>query len=240
MMMARCNRRLLVIPFPTVALLAANAASTHFFISCAYCFYPSRSCHLHTTVFSLRRQHGAATSHFRLERSQNYSASAWGTQKKISLRRRAATGRLHVGNDECEIISSVRDSLWYDLVEPHLCSRLRGASYSCSSHDTHTPTLVLILAVSGGCDSIALFHSALALTRGDNMYTTNDGNSSDRSVDVTTTWVNNQPLWLHLGIDESNPKQLTPRRIPCELHVAHFNHEQRGESSDGDETFVKT
>jgi len=245
MMMARCNRRLLVLPFPTVALLAANAASTHFFISCAYCFNPSRSLrnhrHLHTTVFSLRRQHRAATSHFRLERSQNYSASAWGTQKKISLRRRAATGRLHVGNDECEIISSVRDSLWYDLVEPHLCSRLRGASYSFSSHDTHTPTLVLILAVSGGCDSIALFHSALALTRGDNfIYTTNDGNSSDRSVDVTTTWDNNQRLWLHLGIDESNPKQLTPRRIPCELHVAHFNHEQRGESSDGDETFVKT
>jgi tRNA(Ile)-lysidine synthetase-like protein len=271
MMLTRCNRRIIALPFPTVALLAANAASTHFCISRAYCFHPSRSLvrnhrhnRLHTTtvVYSRRQQHGAATPHYcrLLERTQNNSAlsTRGAQQKKISLRRRrrAATGRLHIGNnDECDeydqiIISSVRDSLWYDLIEPHLCSsRLQGAaSYSSSSHDdTHTSTLVLLLAVSGGCDSMALFHSTLALlTRGDDsIYTTsNDGysTSSDRSVDVTTAGGdNNQRLWLHLGSDESNnTKQLIHRKIPCELHVAHFNHEQRGERSDGDEMFVKT
>lgn len=148
------------------------------------------------------------------------------------------TYTIYLSSKYKQIISSVRDSLWYDLVEPHLCSRLRGASNSFNNHDTPT-TLVLILAVSGGCDSIALFHSALALTKGDGLCTTDDENINDRS-NVTTQGDNDQRLWLHLGIDESNPKQLTSRRIPCELHVAHFDHEQRGESSDGDETFVKT
>jgi hypothetical protein len=159
MMLTRCNRRLIALPFPTVALLAANAACTHFCISRAYCFHPSRSLvrnhrhrlHTTTTVNSRRQQYRAATPHYfrLLERTQNYSAlSTWGAQQKtISLRprRRAATGRLHhVGgnNDECDdydqiILSSVRDSLWYDLIKPHLCSsRLRRASYSSSSHES--------------------------------------------------------------------------------------------------------
>lgn len=137
-------------------------------------------------------------------------------------------------NPTNQVISIVRDSLWFDLVEPHLCSKLRVASYSFNNDDT-PPTLVLILAVSGGCDSIALFHSALALTKGDGIF----HNRSDRSEDITTPVGNNQRVWLHLDIDNANPKQLTPQRIPCELHVAHFNHEQRGESSGGDEAFVK-
>lgn len=106
-LMARCNR-LLVLPFPTVALLAANAASTHF--SCAYCFHSSRSLrnhrHLRTTVYSLRQQH-RATPYRRLERTKNYNAiSAWGAQRNIGLRRRAATGGLHVANDKCDHVRS--------------------------------------------------------------------------------------------------------------------------------------
>lgn len=109
--MARCNRRLLVLPFPTVALLAANAASTHFCISCAYCFHSSRSLrnhrHLHTTVYSLRQQH-RATPYCRLERTKDYNAlPAWGEQRNISLRRRAATGGLHAGNDDCDHVSNI-------------------------------------------------------------------------------------------------------------------------------------
>jgi len=76
---------------------------------------------------------------------------------------------------------------------------------------------VLLLAVSGGSDSVALFHAVTALLR-----TTNDV-----STNYTTTYLNLD----NYGNDV--------KEIKCELHVAHFNHEQRGDSSDGDEAFVR-
>ncbi len=135
----------------------------------------------------------------------------------------------------------VRDSLRYDLVQPHL-ERTSLPSYSLNServkneNDNDIPTLVLVLAVSGGCDSMALFHSTLALTEGEGNQTAD--NDDDDGTDVKRR-DNNQPYWLHLGTNDSDPK-LNPFRVPCELHVAHFNHEQRGECSDGDEDFVRS
>lgn len=138
--------------------------------------------------------------------------------------------------DFFQIISSVRDSLRYDLVQSHLDTI--PTSYSSSSNNNHDgiPTLVLVLAVSGGCDSIALFHSILSLVE-----SRGQRRDSDNDIDTTNHSDSCNPLfWLHLGVD-SNVKQTkgSDLTIPCEVHVAHFNHEQRGESSDGDEAFAR-
>ena len=131
-------------------------------------------------------------------------------------------------------MSSVRDSLRYDLVQRHIESSTNRKGAKIGKCD-EVPTVVLVLAVSGGCDSIALFHSALALTKENGTQTADDRGDDEADVKRRD---NNTRLWLHLGIDDANPK-LNVFRVPCELHVAHFNHEQRGECSDGDEEFVR-
>ncbi len=77
---------------------------------------------------------------------------------------------------------------------------------------------MLLLAVSGGSDSVALLHAVNALLRKEH---------DDSTHDTTTC----------LTLDSDSDDGV--KEVQCELHVAHFNHEQRGDSSDGDEAFVK-
>ncbi len=77
---------------------------------------------------------------------------------------------------------------------------------------------MLLLAVSGGSDSVALFHAVTTLLR----------KTNDVSTNHTT---------IYLNLDNGGNNGM--KEVECELHVAHFNHEQRGDSSDGDEAFVK-
>jgi len=134
------------------------------------------------------------------------------------------------------ITSSVRDSLRYDLVQSHLdtLSTLKSSTADRYANDTQNknnndiPTLVLVLAVSGGCDSIALFHSILALVESDKQEETISNSDSE-----------NMQMWLDLGEVSTNKKEVDDFRVPCEVHVAHFNHEQRGKDSDGDESLVR-
>jgi len=67
--------------------------------------------------------------------------------------------------------------------------------------------LVILLGVSGGCDSVALFHSILSLTK------------------------SSSPQRLELPCQG--------RIIPCQLHVVHFDHQQRGKQSDHDRLLVE-
>lgn len=133
-----------------------------------------------------------------------------------------------------QIVSSVRDSLRYDIIQPHLDEALAYSSKKETNdgNSNDDPTMVLILAVSGGCDSIALFHSVLALIKPERIHK-NDNDEAE----TTKRCQNNTHLWINLGIDNAKLKNGS-FTVPCELHVAHFNHEQRGESSDGDEDFV--
>lgn len=111
-------------------------------------------------------------------------------------------------------MSSVRGSLRRNLFKPQVDdaeTRLR--------FDVNNSTVVLLLAVSGGCDSVALFHSVLALTT--------KKESKGRM---------HKTRYLHLNMEDQESDE-SP--ILCELHVAHFNHKQRGASSDADEAFVK-
>eukprot|EP01082_Thalassiosira_pseudonana_P003118 g3328.t1 g3328 contig12:1850449-1852653(+) len=126
----------------------------------------------------------------------------------------------HGYEQEHRVITSIRQSLWCDIVQPHLDTVPIG------NDGKNTPPLVLVLAVSGGCDSIALFHAVLALTQ------TNQSNQKE-------TQQTTRLLCLRSTNTTSKPSSDERFSVPCELHVAHFNHEQRGESSDRDEGFVK-
>lgn len=110
-----------------------------------------------------------------------------------------------------EVVASVRNSLRTNLVEHHL--NLLHETHEDELRDP--PVVVLLLAVSGGSDSIALLHSVL------------------RSVESSVI-DDERTLCLKLGVvgDEYD--------VPCQVHVAHFNHEQRGENSDGDEMLVES
>lgn len=112
-----------------------------------------------------------------------------------------------------QIISAVRSSLRDDLIQPHI------DTISPKTNDSGQDfTVVLLLAVSGGSDSVALFHAVTALLRKKN----------DDSTHNTT---------ICLSLDNDTGDGI--KEVPCELHVAHFNHEQRGDNSDEDEAFVQ-
>ncbi len=73
-------------------------------------------------------------------------------------------------------------------------------------------SLVILLGVSGGCDSIALFYSILEILRS-----------------APSTTVGDTRYELQIG------KMI----IPCQIHVVHFDHCQRGDASDGDRLLVQ-
>jgi len=127
----------------------------------------------------------------------------------------AATGRGHEFVDDENIISAVRSSLRDDLIRPHIDTISTTKTIECSQDIT---TVVLLLAVSGGSDSVALFHAVTALLR-----KTNDDSTQHASI----------------CLDLDNDGTDGSKEVKCELHVAHFNHEQRGDNSDGDEAFVQ-
>ncbi|KAL7537136.1 hypothetical protein ACHAWF_005671 [Thalassiosira exigua] len=222
MMTRRCNR-LLVLPLvrSTATLSAAIAVGAN---GASFAWRPPS----HTSSLSSpppltpRLRPGPQCS----PRANRNDDPSWRFQ-----RRRFALGSHSRSDEDCggvhsieKVISSVRESLRRDIVEPHI----NALSDSSKTGTNRAPTLVLVLAVSGGCDSIALFHSILSL------YELN-GPVEDPSVDATNQ---DTKCWLHLE-EEDALERVNLLKVPCELHVAHFNHEQRGESSDGDESFVR-
>ncbi len=112
----------------------------------------------------------------------------------------------------------------------------------------------MVLAVSGGCDSIGLFHSILELAERNKQ--TSEGFTEGGEPKSKNDNDKEPPFWLVLGENDmprgnNDKKHATAKasrnqtlakllKVPCEIHVAHFNHEQRGENSDGDEAFVKS
>ena len=102
-------------------------------------------------------------------------------------------------------LSRIRQSLCHDILDSitlHFNNNVSSDS---------TKPIVILLGVRGGCDSIGLFHTMLALLRSKN--------------------------GIH-EIDCNSGKSCIP--TSCELHVVHFDHQQRGVESDGDRELVKS
>ena len=75
--------------------------------------------------------------------------------------------------------------------------------------NTSSKEVTLIVGVSGGCDSVGLFHGLLRV------------------------------LSAHGDDSNSFKLRCGDSRIHCSLHVAHFDHQLRGSESDGDRIFVE-
>lgn len=125
------------------------------------------------------------------------------------------------------------------MVKPHLginTSRIDSSLCSANDGNTINSTLVMLLGVSGGCDSVALFHSVIDLIRLEDP-------TNHCSTNTTSSSNMHALRYLYLDSEDMTSSNVTKRndmfRISCELHVAHFNHEQRGENSDADEALVK-
>lgn len=120
---------------------------------------------------------------------------------------------------------------------PALCNYFRTTAVGASHHDAETAVpnieqevtgslcraiaprldpatkeIILVLGVSGGCDSVGLLHAVVNITR----------SSSSASPSVNS---------LQCSCGE--------RTLSCHIHVAHFDHQLRGEESDGDRLFVE-
>ncbi len=103
-----------------------------------------------------------------------------------------------------------------------------------------SPTpVVILLAVSGGCDSIALFHSILHVVQTNRNFCSGNGKGQYKN-EIDEVYVSNnndkdKSRTKDYGVDSIG------NDIECELdvHVVHFDHEQRGEESDKDREFVQ-
>lgn len=96
--------------------------------------------------------------------------------------------------DKLHVPITMKKTLWDHVIQP--------------LHLEHNHNMVILVSVSGGCDSIALFYSLLELM--------------EQNIDGS----------FYIPFFKNH-------RICCKVHVVHFDHEQRGENSQGDRLYVE-
>ena len=151
-------------------------------------------------------------------------------------------------------LEKVHSSICDDIIpQIHIDNHAQSKSQSQSNEmiDDSKP-LVLLLGVSGGCDSVALFHSILQIL--DRVKVEGEGISASTSSASTSTsddahsseYGNDDDIYEYSYSHElkfSHGHRATTRLehvvIPCQIHVVHFDHRQRGQQSDGDRLLVE-
>lgn len=114
-----------------------------------------------------------------------------------------------------KFLDSIRQSLVSNIIPEVLKGTVEGKGPTIDS------PLPILLAVSGGCDSIGLFHAMKQLT----------DKIEDSSTENTRIIRTSETMRQGTGA--------TTNEILCKIHIVHFDHQQRGEESDGDKLFVK-
>ena len=124
--------------------------------------------------------------------------------------RRSFTLQSKIGTDDEGGGKTSTEDDFLDNLRRSICDQiLTQLPHRQGADSSADPPLVILLGVSGGCDSVALFHSVLALTTS----TSSSENGFEISCKRKTT--------------------------SCQLHVVHFDHQQRGEQSNCDRRLVE-
>ena len=110
-------------------------------------------------------------------------------------------------DDQDPVLRSLKES-FRDCILPHIPTTNNNNDDDDDDDNTMLP---VVLGVSGGCDSVGLFHAL---------------------VEVLEKEEGEDGQWrLSSSCGE--------RAVPIDLHVVHFDHRQRGSESDGDRIFVQ-
>ena len=119
-------------------------------------------------------------------------------------------------------------------------------SLGLTQHKQVNPTIVLLVGVSGGCDSIALLHSLMEILekKPDDQVSLGSwmlgcsgssgggsGGGGAFSLSCSSHLVQTQ---------KQNVQQQQQQHYTVLIHAVHFDHQQRGEESDGDREFVRS
>ena len=125
--------------------------------------------------------------------------------------------------DTTTIVDKVNQFLSNEIL-PTFLSRLE-TKYNNEEKVSNEP-IILLLGVSGGCDSIALLHCMMNLVtkiteHNDNIHVFRSNSTSPSDNGEIEEAVNNFPL------------------ARFQTHVVHFDHQQRGEASNSDRIFVQ-
>lgn len=124
------------------------------------------------------------------------------------------------------LVKDILIEIFSDVVqeEDDECTRNHGNRGRGKANISKEEPLLLLLAVSGGCDSIALFHSIMQITQ---------YNSKRKRREKNGYGMLDLSLYMHHAIGS------TQNKIPVRIEVVHFDHCQRDESFI-DRTFVRT
>ncbi len=115
-------------------------------------------------------------------------------------------------------LKEIKSFVHHEIFTRMLSDGINTTNESVSSSSMITsskPKINIIVAVSGGCDSIALFHTMLQIM-------------NKRNNDNTTRFFESES-------DHNNNNII----LECNIHVVHFDHQQRNNDSDGDRLFVQ-
>ena len=160
-------------------------------------------------------------------------------------------------NQNEEFRNKIQNSLC-NIILPQLLDATeytKDCTDNALSTTSRIPPLIFIVAVSGGCDSIALFHGLHQILESNpsDMNTVKAINKSRESVTDSSQDNRSSSLFelncstcasanqkLSFSIKHNNSDKYNHHdTVPCELHVAHFDHTLRGEDSDNDRLFVE-
>jgi len=180
-----------------------------------------------------------------------------GEHDKTSLNDKDKKKRLNIRNpmeSSCintRYLAKMSETLLHQIlpqVFPCFPNYLPSTTMSLTANDlkatspNYTEPLVIVLGVSGGCDSVALLHGIMQLSSNDTQ------DSHHRTLLLPFATKNDEQI---SSVEKKKKTSSSSRQrhnetieipsipIQVQVHVVHFDHQQRGDDSDQDRLFVR-